>query len=253
MFKLSKPFIIDFEGIDGTFKYTNACKLQDYIEDTYTSNVIVISFPNYDGESSYLLREYFKENINKQPLSPKMVSTLFMLDMYDVYYKQLKEYYDKNYIMIFDRFWYSNIYYQGASYALKAGDREAKLNIYSYEKLYKDFEREIYELNESEFKLPKANLIYTMIHNNIDSKSIIEQRRVVDKSHNDEINEDKYTYLDNVNNFLKAFPFSYGATDFRQYDIELDNIDKTCKTEDQIFNMIRQIFDSNLAHFLKEG
>ena len=92
-----------------------------------------------------------------------------------------------------------------------------------------------------------------MIHNIIDSKSIIEQRGAVDKSHNDEINEDKYTYLDNVNNFLKAFPFSYGATDFRQYNIELDNIDKTCKTEDQIFNIIRQIFDSNLAHFLKEG
>ena len=32
MIKLNKPFIIDFEGIDGTFKYTNACKLQDYIE-----------------------------------------------------------------------------------------------------------------------------------------------------------------------------------------------------------------------------
>ena len=37
------------------------------------------------------------------------------------------------------------------------------------------------------------------------------------------------------------------------FRVELDNIDKTCKTEDQIFNMIRQIFDSNLERFLKEG
>ena len=107
--QLNKPMIIDFEGIDGTFKNTNACKLQDYIEDNYTSNVIVVSFPNYGGESSYLLREYFSNNIKKQELSEEMVSNLFMLDMYDSYYKEIEKFYKKNYIIIFDWYWYSNI------------------------------------------------------------------------------------------------------------------------------------------------
>lgn len=258
--QLNKPMIIDFEGIDGTFKNTNACKLQDYIEDNYTSNVIVVSFPNYGGESSYLLREYFSNNIKKQELSEEMVSNLFMLDMYDSYYKEIEKFYKKNYIIIFDRYWYSNIYYQGTkrsvsdcvSNSAAATDKERLVNF--KEPIYREFEDIINNINEKNFKLPKANLIYKMIHNLVPSRTIIEQRREIDESHNDQINESKYEYLDMVNLFLNKYPFRYGDKNyFNQYIINLDKDESSCKSEDEIFNNIKSIFDDNIKKFIAES
>lgn len=253
---LKKPMIIDFEGIDGTFKNTNACKLQDYIEDNYTSKVIVVSFPNYGGESSYLLREYFKKNIYKQQLTPEMVSNLFMLDMYDSYYKEIEEYYKNNYIIIFDRYWYSNIYYQGTTklinnYSKKQPELNSSLAIDDF--YYKEFEDYINKLNDDNFKLPKANLIYKMIHNIIPSRTIIDQRRESDSSHNDVINESKYEYLDKVNLSLKKYPFRYGEKIFKQYIITLDKNKDHCKSEEEIFEDIKTIFNNSLKEFMVES
>ena len=255
MIQLKKPMIINFEGIDGTFKYTNACKLQEYIEDNYTSNVIVVSFPNYNGESSYLLREYFKSNRHKQQLSPRMISELFMLDMYDSYYKEIQEFYNKNYIIIFDRYWYSNIYYQGASFVLEnnTNDTDYESFFKNNESKYRRFERMLNNLNETEFKLPKSNIIYSMIHNLMPSYTVINQRRNSDSSHNDEINEDQYKYLDQVNYCLKQFPFSYGETYFKQYIIEVDETPDKNKSGEEIFNTIKEKFDEDIKKFIKES
>lgn len=255
MINLTKPFIIDFEGIDGTFKYTNACKLQDYIESKYTSKVVVVSFPNYGGKSSYLLQEYFKTLKKSKELSPKMISILFMLDMYDTFYKEIKKFYDNNYIIIFDRYWYSNIYYQGTlDILLKNKDIiDRIINVYIFEVLYTDFEKKIVKLNDNEFNLPRANIIFKMIHNKMDSNIIINRRKKEDKNYNNEINEDKTNLLNYVNLFLRSFPFKYGDKFFSQYNIDLDETNNLPKGEDIIFNSIKDKFDNDLKRFLQKG
>lgn len=179
-----------------------------------------------------------------------------MLDMYDSYYKEIEEYYKNNYIIIFDRYWYSNIYYQGTTklinnYSKKQPELNSSLAIDDF--YYKEFEDYINKLNDDNFKLPKANLIYKMIHNIIPSRTIIEQRKESDSSHNDVINESKYKYLDKVNLSLKKYPFRYGEKIFKQYIITLDKNKDHCKSEEEIFEDIKTIFNNSLKEFMVES
>lgn len=103
-----KFMIVDFEGLDCSFKETNAKILAKYIghEAKY------YSFPSYNSESSYFVRQYLSGNYRNVGLDNEMIIRFFMLDIFDHWNTQIIP--DiKNGIkyVILDRFWTSNLYY----------------------------------------------------------------------------------------------------------------------------------------------
>ena len=105
--------IIALEGLDCAFKETNASKLLEYFEDR-TLSVSRFSFPNYDSQSSYFVKQYLSGAYAKNPMdiNPLAASLFFALDRYDTYMSEIKEHYDNDDVIIFDRYVGSNIMYQ---------------------------------------------------------------------------------------------------------------------------------------------
>lgn len=103
-----KFMIVDFEGLDCSFKETNAKTLTERIGD----EAKYYSFPAYDSESSYFVRQYLEGKYKNVGLTNEMIIRFFLLDMFDQWNNQVIP--DiKNGIkyVILDRFWTSNLYY----------------------------------------------------------------------------------------------------------------------------------------------
>lgn len=243
---LSLPFnhIVTFEGTDCSFKETNANKLKDYIEKELGYNAIVFSFPNYYSNSSQPLTIYFKEIRKHKELSPKMINMLYVVDFFITWYRQIKQYYDKKYIIIFDRWYYSNIYYQGVRVLKSVVDNLTKENIGKYihhEKLI-EFINEYEDIIKNEFGLVDTDIMFKMIHSKRSTRGLIAER----KSEND-INEGEVDYLETVNNLFK---YLFIDNNFVVKEIELDKSEDEFRDKDEIFNEIALEFKCNLKYRL---
>lgn len=242
----SLPFnhIVTFEGTDCSFKETNANKLKDYIENELGYNAIVFSFPNYYSNSSYSLTTYFKEIRKYKELSPKMINMLYVVDFFITWYRQIKQYYDKKYIIIFDRWYYSNIYYQGVRVLKSVVEDLNKDNIGKYihnEKLV-EFINEYENIIKNEFGLVDTDIMFKMIHSKRSTRGLIAER----KSEND-INEGEVDYLEMVNNLFKHL---FIDSNFVVKEIELDKSEDEFKNKEEVFREIALEFKCNLNYRL---
>jgi len=105
--------IIVFEGLDCSFKQSNSEMLRDYLL-TLGKKVALFSFPVYDNDSSYFVREYLKGAYGKEPsdVNPMVGSMFYMLDMMDTWKKKIEPLYNEGYYIILDRYWQSNLFHQ---------------------------------------------------------------------------------------------------------------------------------------------
>ena len=100
------PIIIDFEGLDCSFKETNSKRLAEYL------NGKRYEFPKYDSESSYFIRQYLAGKYNGI-ISTDTVMTIYLMEMFDIWHTQIMpDIRNGLEIIVLDRFWYSNYYYQ---------------------------------------------------------------------------------------------------------------------------------------------
>jgi len=109
---MNKPKIIQIEGIDGAFKETNSKLLEEYLKNK-GYNVLRMSFPNYNNESSIFVRKYLngEYDIDNQYI----VATFFVYDIYN-WFNKIKNSadYEKIDFIIFDRYIGSSMIYQTA-------------------------------------------------------------------------------------------------------------------------------------------
>lgn len=101
------PKIIVFEGLDCSFKETNSIALTNYIG----KEAKRYTFPDYDNDRSYYIKQFLGKNY-PEDISKKIIRSMYLMEMYDKWNTEIKE--DiKNGIryIIFDRFWYSGLYY----------------------------------------------------------------------------------------------------------------------------------------------
>lgn len=101
-----KPVLIDFEGLDCSFKETNSKKLAEHLDGKR------YEFPDYSSESSYFVRQFlsgkYKDLDTNHP-----IMLAYLIEMFDVWNtKVLPDIKNGLKFVIFDRFWYSNVYYQ---------------------------------------------------------------------------------------------------------------------------------------------
>ena len=111
----SSSKIIVFEGLDCSFKDTNATELSKLLYRNHKPNQLY-SFPSYGRPWAKGVENYLKlSKEERDKLTPFQKTKPYLDDMihvlnYDVYFRLLRGDY-----IIFDRFWYSNLYYNAIS------------------------------------------------------------------------------------------------------------------------------------------
>ena len=266
--ELDKPMIIVFEGVDGSFKNTQANLLMDYIEKNITSKVVMFQFPNYDSPSSHNLVDYFKsakiykseENVELK-ISPLAETALFITDIFTTFNTKqglynIRAFFNANYIIIMDRYYYSNIYYQLAKRVVEKMKNmpSGYLSSVKYkESQGMDFAimKEMVKKLADGFLLPKADLIFKMHYKDTSVlKETIEARAKEQTDRNDEINDGQYCMLDIANDILaRSLLDESQCLENKETDVIIDiqrmNIESSkieFRTKEDINNEIVKVF-----------
>jgi len=135
---MGKLFVID--GTDASGKQTQLKKLQERLEKENIQYKL-ISFPNYDSESSSLVKMYLSGEFGKnaKEISPYVASTFFAADRYATFKKELEEFYNNGGIILADRYTTANMVHQAG----KITDKEEREKFLNW--LW-DFEFNLYKL-----------------------------------------------------------------------------------------------------------
>lgn len=104
--------IIEFEGLDASFKETNANALADYLRKKGYP-VSVISFPRYTKESSYFVQKMLDGYYGK--VKPEVIHKMYALDRFDyIKMNNVESRLESGEWFIFDRYVGSSMLYQTA-------------------------------------------------------------------------------------------------------------------------------------------
>ena len=106
-----KGKLIVIEGLDGSGKTTQIELLKSEISD---KNIHQIKLPDYDSESSTLVKMYLQGEFGKEPedVNAYATSAFFAVDRFANFKIKWKKYYDSGDIIISDRYTTSNAYHQ---------------------------------------------------------------------------------------------------------------------------------------------
>ena len=115
--------LIVIEGADGSGKATQTKKLYERLLDLGVK-VRRVSFPNYESESSALIRMYLRGDFggNAEAVNPYAAATFYAVDRFANYF-DWKDFYQRGGLILSDRYVESNMAYQAAKFKYKA-DRE---------------------------------------------------------------------------------------------------------------------------------
>lgn len=104
--------IIEFEGLDASFKETNAKALAEYLRKK-GYHVSVISFPRYNTESSYFVQKMLDGYYGK--VKPEVIHKMYALDRFDyIKMNNVESRLESGEWFIFDRYVGSSMLYQTA-------------------------------------------------------------------------------------------------------------------------------------------
>lgn len=135
---MGKLFVID--GTDGSGKQTQLETLKKRLEQEKI-DYKTVSFPNYDNESSSLVKMYLNGEFgtDAKAISPYIASTFFAADRYATFKRYYEEYYNNGGIILADRYTTSNMVHQ-------AGKIQDKKEREKFIKWLFDFEFNLYGL-----------------------------------------------------------------------------------------------------------
>lgn len=236
-------FFITLEGLDATFKETNAKAIASYIKedfkkyiDNFDLQVKIVSFPRYKSQASYYVRQYLKgKYVDSSDLS--LVSNLFLLDMYDWYEgAKVNKFFSKPSIVIFDRYWYSMLYY------LNKKVEETYRHMSNSEEFIKNNQHSIFDTAHNTYKLPVTDVLVKLQNNNM--KDISSKITIRNKGKEDlDIYESDKNYLGFVRNVFNDTDFTpYVSTKYIPHNsistINVENKDRE-EVKDEIITAIK--------------
>lgn len=127
--------IIEFEGLDVSFKETNAKALADYLRKKGYM-VSVISFPRYNAEASYFVQKLLDGSYGY--VKPEVIHKMYALDRYDyIKMNNVESRLESGEWFIFDRYVGSSMLYQTADIedSKKRIEMQDEIANYEYEVL----------------------------------------------------------------------------------------------------------------------
>ena len=142
MLGLGKLVVI--EGSDGSGKATQTRKLYERLRDL-EANVRRVSFPNYESESSALIKMYLRGDFggDAEAVNPYAAATFYAVDRF-AGYNEWKDFYRSGGLVLSDRYVGSNMAYQVAKF-IRERDRE-------------EFLSWLYDLEFNRFQLPRPDM-----------------------------------------------------------------------------------------------
>lgn len=110
---MSKGTLIVIEGLDGSGKATQAKLLYESLRQQ-GKDVRQVSFPDYDSDSSALVKMYLAGDFGLDPgdVNAYAASTFFAVDRYASFKKNWREFYENGGVVIADRYTTSNAVHQ---------------------------------------------------------------------------------------------------------------------------------------------
>ena len=143
---MNKGKLIVLEGIDGSGKATQSALLEKKLK-AEGKEVMHISFPDYDSDSSALVKMYLAGQFGKDPgdVNPYAASLFYAVDRFASYRTKWKDFYEKGGIVIADRYTTSNMVHQ--------------MTKYEEEKERKDFLSWLEKTEYEELELPRPDLV----------------------------------------------------------------------------------------------
>lgn len=145
---MKKGIFIVFEGVDSSGKETQASLVQDKLKEQ-GQDVLYKSFPNYESESSALIKKYLNGGYGDTAYSvnPYQASTLFITDRLDDYLSSdWSNYKEDNITVISDRYSSSNLIHQGS----KIDDKEERQEFINY----------IDDLEHNKLNIPRPDITF---------------------------------------------------------------------------------------------
>lgn len=125
--------LIIIEGSDASGKATQTSKLYDRLINEGL-NVKKIEYPNYNSESSALVKMYLNGDFGDkaEDVNPYIASTFYAVDRYASYKKEWEDFYENGGIILADRYTTSNMIHQAAK--MQGEEKDKFLNwLYDYE------------------------------------------------------------------------------------------------------------------------
>lgn len=115
--------LIVIEGTDGSGKATQTTRLFERLRNLRV-NVLRVSFPNYESESSALIKMYLRGDFggSAESVNPYAAAMFYAVDRF-ASYTQWKDFYNEGGIVLADRYTASNAAHQAAKFTRKA-DKE---------------------------------------------------------------------------------------------------------------------------------
>ena len=141
-----KGKLIVVEGVDSSGKATHTQKLYERLLNEGYS-VRKVEFPNYNSESSALIKMYLNGEFGSDPddINPYIASTFYAVDRYASYKKEWGTFYKNGGIIVSDRYVTSNIIHQAA-----------KIKNLSEKDNYLDW---LWDLEFNKFRLPVPDCV----------------------------------------------------------------------------------------------
>lgn len=109
-----KGKLIVIEGLDGSGKSTQIDRLVKKIKEKSDKELLQIKLPDYENESSALVRMYLKGDFGKKPedVNAFAASAFYAVDRFANFKSKWKSAYDNGAIILADRYTTSNAYHQ---------------------------------------------------------------------------------------------------------------------------------------------
>lgn len=188
--------LIVIEGLDGSGKTTQLNLLVNKLKQKNTKNIKQIKLPDYDSDSSSLVKMYLAGEFGKSPedVNAYAASAFYAVDRFANYKTKWKADYENGTLIIADRYTTSNAYHQ----ATKLPESEWK----DYFKWLRDFEY-------NKLGIPEPDMVIYL-----DMPIEISQKMMTSRYNGDEekkdIHEANVEYLQHCRKAAKAAATQFG-------------------------------------------
>lgn len=230
--------IIVIEGTDGSGKQTQTAELKKRLENE-GYKIYSKSFPNYDSNSSTLVKMYLNGEIKEKSseVSAEAASIFFASDRYITYKKEIETvYFKKDTIILFDRYVSSNIVHQGAKKLGEVANEPEDVKqktLASFITWLDDFEHE-------KLKIPRPDLVIFL---NVPTEFTIKMREQrVNKITGKEKQDIHESDIDHLKMANKSGLIAAKLLDWKVIEcVKNDTLRSVDDIAEEIFNLVQNI------------
>ena len=220
--------IIIESGSDASGKATQSEKLYDRLkEEGY--NIRKVTYPNYQSESSALVKMYLNGDFGKNPedVNAYVASTFYAVDRYASYKKEWEEFYRDGGIVIADRYTTSNMVHQ----AVKMQDKERDK--------YLDW---LSQLEFDMYKLPVPDCVVFL-----DVPPHLSQKLMKDRANKITGEEKKDIHESNVEYLIKSYNNALYIADKYNWEkvncVENENLRTVDEIHEDVYTKVKLILE----------